>query len=56
MPVPADSWLATSPKVADEAEKRRLASTYKADLVDMEAAAVARLAAMRGIPFYASKA
>lgn len=48
-------WLATSPRVADEPEKRRLASAYKASLVDMEAAAVARLAAMRGIPFYAIK-
>lgn len=48
-------WLATSPSVADEAEKRRLAATYKTALVDMEAAAVARLAAMRGIPFYAIK-
>ena len=48
-------WLATSPKVADEAEKRRLASTYSAALVDMEAAAIARLAHMRGIPFYAIK-
>ncbi|MGA8744167.1 MAG: nucleoside phosphorylase [Terracidiphilus sp.] len=48
-------WLATSPRVADEPEKRRLATTYKASLVDMEAAAVARLAAMRGIPFYAIK-
>ena len=48
-------WLATSPRVADEAEKLRLASTYKASLVDMEAAAIARLAAMRSIPFYAIK-
>jgi adenosylhomocysteine nucleosidase len=48
-------WLATSPKVADEAEKRRLASTYSAALVDMEGAAIARLAHMRGIPFYAIK-
>ncbi len=48
-------WLATSPKVADEAEKRRLASTYRAALVDMEAAALGRLAQMRGIPFYAIK-
>ena len=48
-------WLATSPKVADGAEKRRLASTYDAALVDMEAAAVARLAAMRNIPFYCIK-
>jgi adenosylhomocysteine nucleosidase len=48
-------WLATSPRVADAAEKQRLAMAYKADLVDMEAAAVARLAAMRGIPFYCIK-
>src|SRR5580692_5027838 len=50
-----DLWLATSPKVANEAEKRRLASTYSAALVDMEAAAIARLAQMRGIPFYCFK-
>ena len=50
-----DLWLATSPTVADEAEKRRLASAYHAALVDMEAAAIARLAAMRGIPFYCIK-
>jgi adenosylhomocysteine nucleosidase len=48
-------WLATGPRVADEPEKRRLATTYKASLVDMEAAAIARLAAMRSIPFYAIK-
>jgi adenosylhomocysteine nucleosidase len=48
-------WLATSPKVANEAEKRRLSSTYSAALVDMEAAAVARLAHMRSIPFYCIK-
>jgi adenosylhomocysteine nucleosidase len=48
-------WLATSPRVADESEKRRLANTYNAALVDMEAAAVARLAASRDIPFYCIK-
>ncbi|HLY40153.1 MAG TPA: hypothetical protein VKR52_03025 [Terracidiphilus sp.] len=48
-------WLVTNPKVADRSEKRRLASTYSAALVDMEAAAIARLAQMRGIPFYAIK-
>jgi adenosylhomocysteine nucleosidase len=48
-------WLATSPIVANEAEKLRLAATYNAALVDMEAAAVARLAQMRGIPFYCIK-
>lgn len=50
-----DVWLVTSHKVCDEEEKRRLASTYTAGLVDMEAAAVARLAAMREIPFYCIK-
>jgi adenosylhomocysteine nucleosidase len=50
-----DLWLVTSPTVAGEAEKRRLAGTYNAALVDMEAAAVARLAAMREIPFYCIK-
>jgi adenosylhomocysteine nucleosidase len=50
-----DVWLVTSPRVADEAAKSRLRATYGASLVDMEAAAVARLAAMRGIPFYAIK-
>lgn len=48
-------WLATIPTVADESEKRRLASAYNAALVDMEAATVARLAAMRSIPFYCIK-
>lgn len=48
-------WLVTSPKVADGAEKRRLAAAYRGGLVDMEAAAVARLAAMRGIPFFCVK-
>ena len=50
-----DRWLVTSPIVADRAEKQRLASAYKADLVDMEGAAIARLAQMRGIPFYSIK-
>jgi adenosylhomocysteine nucleosidase len=58
-----DRWLVTSPIVANAAEKRRLASTYagayrpaaRAALVDMEAAAIARLAQMRGIPFYCFK-
>ena len=48
-------WLITNPKVADAAEKRRLASAYHAGLVDMEAAAIARLAAQRQIPFYCIK-
>jgi adenosylhomocysteine nucleosidase len=50
-----ERWLATSPIVADAPEKQRLASAYKADLVDMEAAALARLARMREIPFYCIK-
>ena len=48
-------WLVTSPKVAGAAEKQRLAAAYGAGLVDMEAAGVARLAQMRGIPFYCIK-
>jgi adenosylhomocysteine nucleosidase len=47
--------LVTSPKVADHADKKRLASTYQAALVEMEAAGVARLARLRGIPFYCIK-
>ena len=50
-----DVWLVTSPIVAGEQEKRRLAAAYSASLVDMEAAAVARLALMRNIPFYCVK-
>ncbi|HTX77285.1 MAG TPA: hypothetical protein VMD29_13835 [Terracidiphilus sp.] len=50
-----DLWLVTSPRVCDQPEKRRLATTYNAALVDMEAAAIARLAAMREIPFYCIK-
>jgi adenosylhomocysteine nucleosidase len=50
-----DRLVVTNPIVANEAEKRRLAATYRADLCDMEGAIVARLAAMRGIPFYCIK-
>jgi adenosylhomocysteine nucleosidase len=50
-----DCWLVTSSKVADTAEKQRLTSTYEAALVDMEATVIARLARMRGIPFYCIK-
>ena len=45
----------TSPKVADEPEKLRLAASYGASLVEMEAAALARLAEMRDLPFVAVK-
>lgn len=41
--------LVTIPNVADVQEKQRLWQSYGADLVDMEAATVARLAQMRGI-------
>jgi adenosylhomocysteine nucleosidase len=47
--------LVTVAKVADAAEKQRLASTYQAALVEMEAAEIARLARQRGIPFYCIK-
>jgi adenosylhomocysteine nucleosidase len=48
--------LATTPGVVDAAEKQRLQQSYGTSLVDMEAATVARLATMRGIPFYCFKA
>ena len=44
--------LVTTARVASKAEKSRLRETYRgAVMVDMEAATVARLAQMRGIPF-----
>lgn len=52
---PNDCCLVTSSRVAGAGEKKRLAETYSASLVDMEAAGVARLAQMRGIPFYCVK-
>ena len=48
--------LVTTPHVADADEKVRLAQSYGASLVDMEAAVLARLAQMRGIPFRCFKA
>jgi adenosylhomocysteine nucleosidase len=50
-----DLWLVTCPRVANRTEKARLAAAYDVALVDMEAAAIARLAAMRAIPFYCIK-
>jgi adenosylhomocysteine nucleosidase len=48
--------LVTTVRVADEGEKTRLAGTYRgAVLVDMEAATVARLAEMHGIPMLCIK-
>jgi adenosylhomocysteine nucleosidase len=52
---PDGPLLVTSPKVANGPEKQRLAATYGSGMVDMEAAAIARLAQMRGIPFYCIK-
>jgi adenosylhomocysteine nucleosidase len=52
---PSDCCLVTSSRVAGAGEKKRLAATYQAALVDMEAAGVARLAKMRGVPFYCVK-
>ena len=50
-----DCLLVTCPKVADGPEKQRLAAAYSGALVDMEAAAIARLAQMGQIPFYCVK-
>ena len=48
--------LVTTAGVADDREKARLAATYPgAVLVDMEAATVGRLAAMRAVPFLCIK-
>jgi len=49
-------WVTTSPAIADHAMKRRLAAVTGAALVDMEAAALARWAAARRIPFRCIKA
>lgn len=48
--------LVTTAHVADEAEKTRLRNSYAAQLVDMEAAAIARLAQIREIPVHCFKA
>ncbi len=47
--------LVTTALVADAKEKRRLRESYGAVMVDMEAAAIARLAQMRGIPMVCFK-
>lgn len=47
--------LITLDHVANVNEKRPLAEAHKAVLVDMEAAAVARIAAQHGLPFYCFK-
>ncbi|MFL6428218.1 MAG: hypothetical protein ACJ71S_08240 [Acidobacteriaceae bacterium] len=48
--------LVTLDHVAGRDEKRKVAEGYGASMVDMEAAAVGRLALARGIPFYCWKA
>jgi adenosylhomocysteine nucleosidase len=48
---PPKCWLVTHDRVANADEKRRLAAAHGAHLVDMEAVAIARLAAMRGVAF-----
>jgi adenosylhomocysteine nucleosidase len=48
--------LITTHTIASVAEKKRLFVAYGADVVDMEAATVARLAMMRGLKFRAIKA
>ncbi|MBB5345915.1 phosphorylase family protein [Tunturibacter empetritectus] len=48
--------LATTTRVADEREKKRLAASYGARLVDMEAATIARIALGKSIQFYCFKA
>ena len=48
--------LVTTHTIAGVSEKARLFASYRADVVDMEAATVARLAAMRGLAFRAFKA
>jgi adenosylhomocysteine nucleosidase len=52
----ADIWLATATKViTNPKEKQYIAISYYADLVDMEAIAVARLAKARGVAFHCIK-
>jgi len=52
---PEGQRLVTHDHVVPPGEKRQLATEYQAALVDMEAAAVARIAAARNIPFYCFK-
>jgi adenosylhomocysteine nucleosidase len=48
--------LATSQEISNVAQKKVLLASYKADVVDMEAAAVAQVAKERGLEFAAVKA
>lgn len=51
-----DGALVTAGSVAGTGEKLRLRSSYAAEIVDMEAAGVARIAVARGVAFAAVKA
>jgi adenosylhomocysteine nucleosidase len=51
----SSSTLATTAAIASVAEKARLAQTFGAAIVDMEAATVARIALTRGLSFRAIK-
>ena len=53
--LPSGQRLVTLDHVARSNEKRSLAEKFQAPLVDMEAAAVARYAAARNLPFYCYK-
>jgi adenosylhomocysteine nucleosidase len=54
--VPEQPTLVSTSDVANATEKERLAASYDASLVDMEAATVARIAFGKSIPFYCFKA
>lgn len=54
--VGGDAVLVSALRVAGTMGKRRLAASYSASAVDMEGAAVARVAKQHGIPFVAVKA
>jgi adenosylhomocysteine nucleosidase len=51
----SEIWLATATKVVTQAEKQSIAIEYYADLVDMEATAIARVAKARGVAFHCIK-
>lgn len=50
-----DWVLATSPEVSDSVEKQELLAKFGADVVDMEAAAVAQVSQQRGLEFASVK-
>jgi adenosylhomocysteine nucleosidase len=52
---PTTCWLLTHPRVANQAEKEQLAAAFGGDLVDMEAAEIARQAVVHGIEFHCLK-